>query len=76
MAALTQWSQLVIQDHISPIGQTGADADTLFSSKKAAMEINGPWAAAGFKSAGINLGIAQVPVGSGRPGHPRRRRCR
>jgi multiple sugar transport system substrate-binding protein len=67
VAALTQWSQLVSQDHISPVGQTGADADTLFSSGKAAMEINGPWAAAGYKSAGINLGIAEVPVGSAGP---------
>jgi len=67
VAALTQWSQLVIHDHVSPIGQAGADADTLFSSKKAAMEINGPWAAAGYKSAGINLGMAEVPVGSAGP---------
>ena len=67
VSALTQWSQLVIQDHISPIGQAGADADTLFSSKKAAMEINGPWAADGFKSAGVNLGMAEVPVGSAGP---------
>ncbi|WP_084316219.1 extracellular solute-binding protein [Actinospica robiniae] len=67
VAALTQWSRLVIQNHISPVGQAGADADTLFSSKKAAMEINGPWAAAGYKSAGIDLGMAQVPVGSAGP---------
>jgi ABC-type glycerol-3-phosphate transport system substrate-binding protein len=67
VAALTQWSQLVIQNHISPVGQTGADADTLFSSKKAAMEINGPWAANGYTAAGINLGIAEVPVGSAGP---------
>jgi ABC-type glycerol-3-phosphate transport system substrate-binding protein len=67
VAALTQWSQLVSQNHISPVGQSGADADTLFSSGKAAMEINGPWAAAGYKSAGINLGIAEVPVGSAGP---------
>ncbi|MFI1093695.1 ABC transporter substrate-binding protein [Streptomyces sp. NPDC020917] len=65
--ALTRWSTLVARDHISPVGQSGADADTLFSSKKAAMEINGPWAAAGFRSAGVNLGIAQVPVGSAGP---------
>ena len=31
------------------------------------MEINGPWAAAGFRSAGVDLGIAQVPVGSAGP---------
>ena len=67
VAALTKWSQLVSQGHISPVGQAGADADTLFASKKAAMEINGPWAAAGYKSAGINLGIAEVPVGSAGP---------
>jgi len=65
--ALTTWSNLVIQNHISPIGQTGADADTLFSAGKAAMEINGPWAAGTFTSAGIDLGIAQVPVGPAGP---------
>jgi multiple sugar transport system substrate-binding protein len=27
------------------------------------MEINGPWAASGYKSAGIDLGIVKVPVG-------------
>jgi multiple sugar transport system substrate-binding protein len=65
--ALTQWADLVKTDHISPIGQTGADADTLFSAQKAAMELNGPWAAAGFKAAGVDLGIAEVPVGSAGP---------
>jgi multiple sugar transport system substrate-binding protein len=65
--ALTTWSQLVENDHISPIGQTGAQSDTLFSAGKAAMEINGPWAAGTFRTAGINLGIAQVPVGSAGP---------
>lgn len=65
--ALKTWSNLVTKDKISPVGQTGADADTLFSAKKAAMEINGPWAAAGFRTAGVNLGIAQVPVGTAGP---------
>jgi multiple sugar transport system substrate-binding protein len=65
--ALTTWADLVAKDKVSPVGQTGADADTLFSAKKAAMEINGPWAAAGFKAAGIDLGIAAIPVGAGGP---------
>ena len=65
--ALKTWAQLVTQNKISPVGQTGGDADTLFSAQKAAMEINGPWAAAGFTKAGVNLGIAQVPVGPGGP---------
>jgi multiple sugar transport system substrate-binding protein len=67
VAALTQWTQLVSRDDISPIGQTGADADTLFASKKAAMEINGPWAASGYQADGIKLGMAEVPVGSAGP---------
>ena len=67
VAALTQWTQLVSRDDISPIGQTGADADTLFASKKAAMEINGPWAADGYQADGIKLGMAEVPVGSAGP---------
>lgn len=65
--ALTTWADLVAKDKVSPVGQTGADADTLFSAKKAAMEINGPWAAEGFRKAGIDLGIAAVPVGPAGP---------
>ena len=61
--SLKVWANLVVNDHISPVGQTGAEADSLFSAGKAAMELNGPWAAPGYKSAGIDLGIATVPVG-------------
>jgi multiple sugar transport system substrate-binding protein len=61
--SLTTWANLVAQDKVSPVGQTGAEADSLFSAGKAAMEINGPWAASGYKSAGIDLGIAKIPVG-------------
>jgi len=57
------WGDLVAKDGISPVGLTGAQADSLFSAGKAAMEINGPWAASGYKSAGIDLGIAPVPAG-------------
>jgi multiple sugar transport system substrate-binding protein len=64
-ASLKTWADLVADDHISPVGQTGAEADSLFSAGKAAMELNGPWAAPGYKSAGIDLGIAPVPTGVG-----------
>ena len=63
-AALKPWVDLVSQDKISPVGLTGAEADSLFSAGKAAMELNGPWAAPGYKSAGIDLGVAPVPAGS------------
>lgn len=60
--SLKPWADLVANDKISPVGQTGAEADSLFSAGKAAMELNGPWAAAGYKAAGIDLGIATVPL--------------
>ncbi|MFZ7087679.1 sugar ABC transporter substrate-binding protein [Curtobacterium sp. RRHDQ10] len=60
---LSTWSDLVSKDKISPVGLTGAEADSVFSAGKAAMEMNGPWAAPGYKAAGIDLGIAKIPVG-------------
>ncbi|MEO6943961.1 MAG: ABC transporter substrate-binding protein [Lacisediminihabitans sp.] len=60
--SLKYWSDMVVKDKIAPVGLTGAEADSLFSAGKAAMEMNGPWAASGFKSAGIDLGIAPIPV--------------
>lgn len=61
--SLSTWANLVAKDKVSPVGLTGAQADSLFSAGKAAMEINGPWAAPGYKSAGIDLGIVKVPAG-------------
>ena len=52
-------------DGVSPVGLTGQEADNLFSAKKAAIEFNGQWAIAGFRGAGIDLGIAEVPAGKG-----------
>jgi multiple sugar transport system substrate-binding protein len=60
--SLKPWVDLVATDKISPVGLTGAEADALFSAGKAAMEINGPWAAPGYKKAGIDLGIVSVPL--------------
>ena len=62
IASLTAWSKLV-QDGVAPLGLTGAESDALFSAGQAAMQLNGPWAAAGYTDAGIDLGVAAVPVG-------------
>ncbi len=48
---------------VSPLGLTGQEADNLFAAGKASIEWNGPWAINGFRSAGIDLGIAEVPAG-------------
>ena len=67
IAAADKWATLVRDGHISPVGLAGADADKLFQSKKAAMEIVGPWMTTGFKDAGIDFGLAPVPAGPAGP---------
>jgi len=62
IASLTKWAGLV-KNKNAPVGLTGAESDSLFSAGKAAMQINGPWAAAGYKEAGIDFGVAPVPTG-------------
>lgn len=64
--AVQKWAELITNDHISPPGLSGADADKLFSSGAAAMEVNGPWATTGYKTAGIDYGLAPVPAGPNR----------
>jgi multiple sugar transport system substrate-binding protein len=46
------------------VGLTGGDADALFSSGKAAMELVGPWAAPGLEEAGVNFGVAKPFTGT------------
>lgn len=63
--AVAQWADLIHRDHISPVGLSGGEADTLFQSQKAAMEINGPWATAGYTKAHVNYDVAPIPTGPG-----------
>ncbi len=60
--SLSRWATLV-QGKAAPVGLTGAESDALFSAGKAAMQLNGPWAAAGYTKAGIDFGVAPVPAG-------------
>lgn len=61
--ALTYWINLVKDKKVSPIGLGGADADKLFQTQKAAMEIVGPWMTTGFDEAGLNYGLARPFAG-------------
>jgi multiple sugar transport system substrate-binding protein len=63
--AVQLWADLIRNQKISPVGLAGADADKLFQSKKAAMEVVGPWMTNGFEQAGIEFGLAMVPAGPG-----------
>lgn len=64
IAAVQSWADLVAKDGISPAGLTGADADSLVAAGKAAMEMNGPWAAASYTQAGLDFDVAPIPTGS------------
>ncbi|TQL52549.1 ABC transporter substrate-binding protein [Subtercola boreus] len=63
LKALNFWVDLVKNKKASPVGLSGADADKLFTTGKAAIEIVGPWATTGFKDAGINFGLARQFAG-------------
>ncbi|MCI2957702.1 ABC transporter substrate-binding protein [Agromyces atrinae] len=63
IATLQYWADAVQNDKISPTGLTGADADGLFNSGKAAMTLGGPWLATASEAAGIDWGIATIPAG-------------
>lgn len=65
--AMDRWGTLVREHDIAPVGLAGADADKLFQSKKAAMEIVGPWMTTGFEDAGIDFGLAPPPAGPAGP---------
>ena len=68
VGTVEKWSGLIRDKKISPVGSTGQDADNLFAAGKAAFEINGPWAAGQYKTAGVNFDVTAVPVGdSGKP---------
>jgi multiple sugar transport system substrate-binding protein len=65
--ALEYWGGLVMDEGISPIGLAGADADNLFQTGRAAMEIVGPWMTTGFTEAGLDFGVAPPPEGPAGP---------
>ncbi len=65
--ALRIWGNLVKDQKISPTGLTGAEADKLFQTQKAAMNVTGPWMTSGFTEAGLNFDVAPVPAGPAGP---------
>ena len=68
IGTVEKWAGLIRDKKISPVGSTGQDADNLFAARKAAFEINGPWAAGEYNAAKVNFDVAPVPIGaSGKP---------
>lgn len=60
---LAFWHDAVVNDAISPTGVDGIEADSVFSSGKAAMTFGGPWMTFIAGDAGIDYGIAPIPAG-------------
>ncbi|AYF98201.1 ABC transporter substrate-binding protein [Protaetiibacter intestinalis] len=60
---LAFWYDAIVNDKISPIGVDGIEADSVFSSGKAAMTFGGPWMTFIAADAGIDYGIAPIPAG-------------
>ncbi|GAB3002108.1 ABC transporter substrate-binding protein [Saccharothrix stipae] len=63
IAAVRTWTDLVTRKKVSPTGLSGAEAEELFRTGKAAMTITGPWATSGFQDAGVDFDLAPVPPG-------------
>jgi multiple sugar transport system substrate-binding protein len=63
VAAVKHWVGLVRDKKISPIGLGGADADKLFQTQKAAMEIVGPWDTSTFTQSGVKYGVTMPFAG-------------
>lgn len=63
ISAVSAFATAINKGAITQIGLNGQDADNLFTAQKAAMEINGPWAAGEYNGK-VNFGIAPVPIGS------------
>lgn len=63
LEAVEAWAEPIVSQDISPVGETGAGTDNLFAAEQAALQMNGPWAAAGYEEAGVNFGLAEIPEG-------------
>ncbi|MEU0105665.1 ABC transporter substrate-binding protein [Streptomyces sp. NPDC006251] len=63
VAAVKHWVGLVRDKKISPIGLGGADADKLFQTQKAAMEIVGPWDTTTFTQSHVDYGVTMPFAG-------------
>ncbi len=60
----------LIDDGVMPSGADYGDMDNAFVGGDVAMVINGPWAWAGYQSAGIDIGVAAIPAVDGELGKP------
>jgi len=63
LATLEFWHDAVVNGAVSPTGVDGIEADSVFSSGRAAMTFGGPWMTFIAADNGIDYGIAPIPAG-------------
>lgn len=62
--AVTYWAELLQEHKTSPAGIIGPDAEALFTAGKVGMVVAGPWMINGFKEAGLDFAVTNVPKGA------------
>ncbi|MEO6178956.1 MAG: maltose/maltodextrin ABC transporter substrate-binding protein MalE [Devosia sp.] len=60
----------MIDDGVMPKGVDYGVMDGAMSKGQVAMVLNGPWSWAGYKTAGIDVGVAPIPSINGQPSKP------
>ena len=63
IGAFQAWVDFLLETQFTPVGLTGAEADKLFESGRASMEMNGPWMTSGYARAGLDFDVAPIPAG-------------
>ncbi len=67
VAGFEAWGNADTTYKISPPNLTGAQGDSLFSTKRAAMDFSGPWVISGFQAAKVPFDVMAFPGASGEP---------
>jgi multiple sugar transport system substrate-binding protein len=64
-AGFAAWGNMEAKAKVSPLNLTGAQGDSLFSTKQAATDISGPWVVSGFTQAKVPFDVIPFPAGPG-----------
>jgi multiple sugar transport system substrate-binding protein len=64
-AGFEAWGNMEAKYKVSPLNLTGAEGDSLFSTKRAATDISGPWVVSGFQAAKVPFDVMPFPAGPG-----------
>ncbi len=62
-----QWLERLIRQGLMPAGSGYPEMEAAMASGRVAMMINGPWSWVNLRRAGIDFGVARLPLLEGRP---------